>query len=615
MTEDRDNILEKLKKTDLKGIEELAGEIRRDMIDAVSRNGGHLASSLGVVELTLALHKVFDTPKDKIIWDVGHQAYSHKMLTGRWNRMDSLRQLNGISGFPKITESPYDASSPGHSGTSLSIALGYAVARELKHDDYNVIAVIGDGSLTSGVAWEALNNIGESHTPLIVILNDNEMSISKNIGGLSKHLQRLRTSSFYNNLKSNLKKVGGEKGQHRLASIRDAIKYSILPRDIFEEIGFKYYGPIDGHDIESMIKMLSFAKKLERPVIIHVITKKGKGFKPAEDDPTKFHGIGNFDPDPDSAGNEPDAGKSWSDAFGEALLECAKTDSRVCAITAAMRDSTGLNKMAWLYPSRVFDVGIAEQHAAAFAEGLALSGMKPVAAIYSTFLQRAYDQVLTEICLQKLPVVFAVDRAGVTGNDGETHQGIYDIAYLYSMPGMTIMSPRDEITLNIMLKKALEMDTPAAIRYPRGKVVSRPFRSGDGTPQILKQGRSVMIISDANMLDESLKAAEIIDDIKGKGYAAVSDIGTLKPLDEKFLSGCLRSYKNVITVEDGVFRGGFGTAAAQFAEENHFEADILNIGWPDAFIEHGNIQQLRERYKMDAKGIAERIIAFSGETN
>ena len=588
-------------------------KIRKDRVETVSKTGGHLASSLGVVELTIAIHKVFDAPEDKIIWDVGHQAYSHKMLTGRWEQMKTLRQLDGISGFPKISESPYDASSPGHSGTSLSIALGYAKARDLKGSNENVIAIIGDGSLTSGVAWEALNNIGESQSPLIVILNDNEMSISRNIGGLSKHLQRLRTSSFYNKLKSNLKKVGGKKGLHTLASIRDAVKYSILPRDIFEEIGFKYYGPTDGHDIEGLVKILSFAKELEKPVIIHVITKKGKGFKPAEDDPTKFHGIGCFDPNLDCTQTETTKVKSWSDAFGDALLSCAENDSRICAITAAMRDSTGLNKMAWIYPSRVFDVGIAEQHAAAFAEGLALSGMKPVMAVYSTFLQRAYDQMLTEICLQKLPVVFAVDRAGVTGADGETHQGIYDIAYLYSMPGMTVMSPRDEETLRTMLKKALEMNSPAALRYPRGKTVTRPIKSGDGTPEIIKQGRSVMIISDANMLDEVLKAAELIDDQKGKGYTAVSDIGTLKPLNEEFLNECLRDHKCVITVEDGVFRGGFGTAVTQFAAEQKTKAHVFNIGWPDAFIEHGSIKELRERYKMDAAGIAERILAFTGD--
>ena len=615
MSEDRADLIRKIKNTDTFEDEKLARDIRNDMVDIVSKTGGHLASSLGVVELTLALHKVFNAPEDKIVWDVGHQTYAHKMITGRWNEMKTLRQLDGISGFPKITESPYDSSSPGHSGTSLSIALGYAKARDLKGDNNHVIAVIGDGSLTSGVAWEAINHIGEEQTPLIVVLNDNEMSISRNIGGLSKHLHRLRTSSFYNKLKSNLKKVGGKKGQHTLASIRDAVKYSILPRDIFEEIGLRYYGPIDGHDIDSLVKMLSFAKELERPVIVHVITKKGKGFKPAEDDPTRFHGIGHFDPNSDCSEKKETDIKSWSEAFGDALLECAKKDDRICAITAAMRDSTGLNKMAWMYPSRVFDVGIAEQHAAAFAEGLALSGMKPVAAVYSTFLQRAYDEALTEICLQKLPVVFAVDRAGVTGADGETHQGIYDIAFLYSMPGMTIMSPRDEETLNIMLKKAFNMDAPVAVRYPRGKVITRSFKSGDGTPEVIKQGHTLMIVSDANMLDEALKAADMIDSRKGEGYAAVADIGTLKPLDESFLAECFKKYKYVITLEDGVFRGGFGSAITQFAAEKKFGSEILNIGWPDAFIEHGSIKELRERYKMDASGIAERILKFTGDLN
>ena len=615
MTDDRSNLIDKIKGYNLKETEELAEKIRTDMISYVSKTGGHLASSLGVVELTLAIHKVFNAPEDKIVWDVGHQTYAHKMVTGRWEQMKSLRQLDGLSGFPKISESPYDTSSPGHSGTSLSIACGYAKARDLKGETYSVVAVIGDGSLTSGVAWEALNYIGEAKTPMVIIVNDNEMSISENIGGLARHLQRLRTSGFYGKFKSNIKKRSGEKGIQRLSAIRNAIKYSFLPRNIVEELGFKYYGPINGHDIESLENMLSFAKNLDKPVILHVLTKKGKGFKPAEDDPTRFHGIGKFDPENCDGISDAKTGSiSWSDAFGKALLELADIDDRICAITAAMGDSTGLCPMAEKYPSRFFDVGIAEQHAAAYAEGLALAGMKPVAAVYSTFLQRCYDQILTEICLQKLPVIFAVDRAGVTGRDGETHQGIFDIAYLYTMPGMTIMSPRDETTLKKMLVRAFASGRPAAIRYPRGVITEKSYGSGDGTSEIIKQGRDVVILSDANMLDTAINAASVLFEKTGID-AAVADIGILKPLDEIFIRSVLNNYKYVITLEDGIFRGGFGSAVSQFALSNNFDNHILNIGWPDSFIEQGSIEELRQRYEMDPEGIARRIADFKGEQN
>ncbi len=594
-------------------MKDLAAEIKKDMIDTVSRTGGHLASSLGTVELTIAIYHVFDSPKDKIVWDVGHQCYASKMLTGRWDKMDTLRQYGGISGFPKRHESAHDADDPGHSGTSISIAYGYAKARDLSGDDYSCVAVIGDGSLTAGVSMEALDAAGDCKTPFIIILNDNRMSISKSTGSFSKHLQKLRTSNLYKNFKTNLKRVYSPKGVHRLSVIRDKLKYSLLPKSIFEELGFKYYGPVDGHDIESLTNVLRFVKSLDQPVLVHVITQKGNGFAPAMEDPTKFHGVGKYDPvSGDTPGTDE---KSWSDTFGEILVDLASKDPDICAITAAMGESTGLAEFAKSYPDRFFDVGIAEQHAAAFAEGLALNGKKPVVAIYSTFLQRAYDQILSEICLQDLPVIFAVDRAGVTGRDGETHQGIYDIAYLYSMPGMTIMNPRDRQTMENMLRLALELKTPVAVRYPKNCPGTFSVPAGNGSPQIIREGSDVLIISDANMLPECLKCAgeletKVIEGWKPLSYA-VGDIGILKPLDMEFIDKALAQYKYVVTVEDGTADGGFGQRISAYAAQTG-KGRVLNIGWPDAFIEHGSISELRAAYKMDSRGIAERIISFIG---
>ena len=592
---------------------ELAAEIKKDMIETVSKTGGHLASSLGAVELTIAIYHVFDSPKDKIVWDVGHQCYASKMLTGRWDKMDTLRQYGGISGFPKRHESVHDATDPGHSGTAVSIAYGYAKARDLSGDEYSCVAVIGDGSLTAGVSMEALDAAGDSRTPFIIILNDNRMSISRSIGSFSKHLQKLRTSNFYRNLKTNLKKMNSPKGIHRLSSIRDSLKYKLLPRSVFDELGFKYYGPVDGHDIESLTNMLRFVKTLDQPVLVHVITQKGNGFAPAMEDPTKFHGVGKYDP---VSGDTPCTDeKSWSDTFGDIITKLADEDERICAITAAMGESTGLSGFAEKHPDRYFDAGIAEQHAAAFAEGLALNGKRPVVAIYSTFLQRAYDQMISEICLQDLPVIFAVDRAGVTGRDGETHQGIYDIAYLRSMPGMTIMNPRDSKTMENMFRIALKLGTPVAVRYPKNCPGTLGIEAGNGTPQILKQGSDVLIISDANMLSECLKCAgeletRVIEGWKPLSYA-VCDIGTLKPLDNSFIDKCLGSYKYVITVEDGIVNGGFGSEISVLAARTG-KCRVLNIGWPDAFIEHGSISELRSAYGMDSSGIAGKIVRFIG---
>ena len=606
----KQDILKQIKNMDSDELSVLAADIRKDMVQYVSRSGGHLASSLGVVELTLAVHKVFDSPNDKIIWDVGHQTYAHKMITGRWEQMETLRQLDGLSGFPKRSESPHDASDPGHSGTSLSIALGYAVSRQLEHKKYKTVAIIGDGALTSGVAIEALDQIGSERVPMIIILNDNEMSISRNVGGFNSALQRLRTSSFYKKFKDSLKKiVSSPRGVSKLESVRDSIKHMLLPGDIFDKLGIKYYGPVDGHDIDSLVKALSFVKDLERPVILHIITKKGKGYAPAEEDPTRFHGIGSFDlDDPRSKKSGPE---SWSEAFGSELLARAEKDSRICAISAAMIDSTGLSAMKAAYPGRVFDTGIAEQHAVAFAEGLALGGQRPVVAIYSTFLQRAYDEIITEVCLQKLPVIFAVDRAGVTGADGETHQGIYDIAYLSSMPGMTVMCPRDKETLAAMLDKALALGGPCAIRYPRGKVSKTGFAAGCGDPQILREGDDVIIVSDGNMLDEAVKASVLLSWDYGVS-AAVADIGTIKPFCSDFAADIFSKYSHIVVLEDGIVNGGLGSAFCGFACGSGLENKLLCLGWPDAFIEHGSIEQLRKRYGLDAHSITEKTAAFTG---
>ncbi len=592
-------------------MEELAAELRQEIIENTSKTGGHLASNLGSVELTIALHRVFDSPQDKIIWDVGHQTYAHKMLTGRRDKMQTIRQFGGLSGFPKRAESVHDMYDSGHSGTSVSAALGYAKARDLKGEDYACVAVIGDGALTGGVAYEALNSAGNDKTPLIVILNDNEMSISENVGAVSEHLHKLRTSRSYLDLKKGVKSaVSGSPRLFRfMESIRNAVKFSVMPGALFEELGFKYYGPVDGHDIGKMIPVFELAKELRRPVLIHVITKKGKGFGPAEENPEKYHGVGSFDPKTANAliTRNPD---SWSEVFGAALSAEFANDSRVAAVTAAMREGTGLAGVQEKYPSRVFDAGIAEQHAVSFAAGLALNGIKPVVAIYSTFFQRAYDQLLTEICLQELPVVFGVDRAGVTGADGETHQGIFDIGYFGTMPGLTLLSPRDAKELAQMLHYALQLGKPCAIRYGRGNVpVFEGIEDSSNQeyrpmPQIVRKGGDVLIVSDGGFLPLALQAADMLTD-SGIG-AAVCDIKCIKPFPEDFAKQALCTWKKIVTIEDGSVLCGFGKQFAAIGGADR----VLNLGWPDKFIQHGSVEQLRELYGLTAADIAEKTEKF-----
>ena len=607
--DNKDNLISLIKATPVDMLQLIADELREELINDVSVSGGHLASNLGVVELTVALHKVFDSPKDKIVWDVGHQCYIHKMITGRRDEMEGIRSLGGISGFPKRAESSHDIYDSGHSSTSVSVALGLAKARDLKGDDYSCIAVIGDGALTGGVAFEALNHAGDTDTPLIVILNDNQMSIGNSVGGTKRNLEKIRTSKAYIRFKNILKKTNDKASwlYNFMRRIRDAVKALLLPSQMFDDLGFKYYGPIDGHDIPELVDALQFAKDIKRPIVIHVLTTKGKGFEPAEKNPTKYHGVGPFDRNTANADPAPQ-GRSWSELFGDELLKLADKDERIVAVSAAMIDSTGLLPMQKKYPERVFDVGIAEQHAVSFAEGLALNGMRPVVAIYSTFLQRAYDEILTEVCLQNLPVVFAIDRAGVTGSDGETHQGVFDISSLSSMPNMVILSPWDENSLRGCLDFALKQNGPVAIRYGKGNVPASEIIDEKYIPgaNIHKEGFETLILSDGAFVEEALKAAELI---KGSSVA-VYNLEILKPLPKEYISAALNKYKHVITIEDGSVIGGFGESIAAMAAQKNSTARVLNLGWPDKFIEHGSVSQLRKKYGLDASSIAKKAEAF-----
>ena len=610
-----------LKTMDEKELELLSYEIREYLLETVSKTGGHLASNLGVVELTLALHKVFDTPNDKIIFDVGHQSYVHKILTGRKEELKTIRMMDGLSGFPKRSESVHDMFDSGHSSTSISAASGYAAARDLKCEDHAVVAVIGDGALTGGVAYEALNCAGHTGSPMIVILNDNEMSIGKNVGGMSDHLKRLRTSTAYldfkKKMKSTLKQIPkvGDSLYTSMEHLRDSLKYAMVDGAIFEEMGFKYFGPIDGHNLHDLIEILSVAKTIEHPVLVHVITKKGKGYRNAEQNPDKFHGISPFDI---TTGNVLKQSKypSYSSIFGKKMLDLADKDSRVVSISAAMVEATGLDAMAKKYPKRTFDVGIAEQHAVSFAAGLALDGMKPVVAIYSTFLQRAFDEILIDICMQNLPVIFAIDRAGNVGNDGETHHGHFDLSYLALMPNMTILAPKDGRELEEMMEYALTLDGPCAIRFPRGEAepldVEPEYSSSlsTGEPQILRHGSRVALLAAGKMTGEAVKAATLLEE---KGIeATVINARFVKPLKDDIYVQWLSDGIPVVTLEDNTEQGGYGSMVTDLLTRHGMENPNLRIAWPDEFVRHGSTPQLMKKYKMDAEGIAERVEHFLG---
>lgn len=611
-----------LKNASLRELDLLCYEIRDKLISNVSKTGGHLASNLGVVELTVALHRVFDTPRDRIVWDVGHQTYVHKMLTGRGARLMTLRQQGGLSGFPKQSESPYDTFDTGHSSNSISAALGMAAARDLNREDYEVVAVIGDGALTGGMAYEALNNAGDLERKLIVILNDNAMSIAPNRGGMSRHLTRLRTSRKYNHLKdlvrSGLNEMPGSTGDRLysgLHSIKDAMKYMTVPGVVFEEMGLTYLGPVDGHDLEKMIEVLEAAKKLNEPVVVHCITEKGKGYRPAEQHPEDFHGVSAFDPTT-GVPVKKSTGKSYSAVFGETLTEMAEQDDRIVAISAAMVDGTGLSGFAETFPDRMFDVGIAEEHAVTFAAGLAVCGRKPAVAVYSTFLQRAYDQILIDVCMQGLPVVFCIDRAGIVGADGETHHGVFDLSYLSPMPGMTILAPSDAGELKAAMKYAWNLDGPCAIRYPRGQAPEPADRTEEWKPMpyVFRHGKDITLVGVGKMTNYCLEAAELL---KPHGIeAGVIDARILKPLPEAAVSlyrSIGVSSGRVLVVEDNVTEGGFGsTVESLFASEARPAVQVVRAGWPDRFVSHGTQAELEHEYRLDAGGIAKRVMEILG---
>ena len=599
---------------------QLAGEIRQLIIEVTSKNGGHLAPNLGVVELSLALHKVFSTPKDKIVYDVGHQAYIHKIVTGRRDMFHTLRQYGGLSGFPKRSESEHDAFGVGHSSTSISAALGMAVARDVKGEDYDVVAVIGDGSMTGGMAFEALNNAGDLRKRMIVVLNDNEMSISKNVGAMSEYLYQLRTGETYNRIKHDLEgwlgnvDFGGDVLKV-LRRIKGSVKNLMLPTCIFEELGFTYLGPIDGHDIHSLIEVLEAAKNLDEPVLIHVITKKGKGYAPAEESPNKFHGTGPFEVATGKKIANPNAPITYTEVFGNTVIELAKEDENIVAITAAMPDGTGLTPFSKEFPKRFFDVGIAEQHAVTAAAGMAAAGLNPVVAIYSTFMQRAYDSVMHDICMQNLHVSLCLDRAGLVGDDGFTHHGVFDYAYLRSMPNMTVMAPKDEEELRHMLKTAVGMNGPVAVRYPRGSGVGVALSDTlnvlpIGKAEVLREGSDVSLWAIGTMVESAMKLAEKLAE---QGInAGVVNMRFAKPIDKELLLAHAEKYKNIVTLEEGCLRGGVGSAVLEALNEARLLATckVLNFGIPDEFILHGDKQRLFQDIGLDVETMAGKVIAF-----
>ncbi|MDY6290199.1 MAG: 1-deoxy-D-xylulose-5-phosphate synthase [Succiniclasticum sp.] len=621
----RDRILDRvnspldLKMLSLEEMNRLAAEIRQLMLDVVSKNGGHLAPNLGVVELTIALHRVFDSPRDKFVFDVGHQAYIHKIITGRKDRFPTLRQYKGLSGFPKRQESEHDVFGVGHSSTSISAADGIAAARDLLGDDYHVVAIIGDGAMTGGMSFEALNHVGDTKRRLIIILNDNEMSISKNVGAMSQYLYQLRTGETYNRLKHNLENwlSGLEHGDDVLEAIdrvKTGVKYLVNPESMFEHLGIKYFGPVDGHNIEALIPMLTAAKKEDGPVLLHVITKKGKGYAPAEESPNKFHGTGPFDIATGKKITKPGAPPSYTDVFGKTLVELAEKDKRIVAITAAMPDGTGVTGFAQRFPDRFFDVGIAEQHAVTFAAGLATQGIKAVAAIYSTFMQRAYDQVLHDVCMQKLPVKLCMDRAGLVGDDGYTHHGVFDYAYLLPMPHMVIMAPKDENELRHMLATAMEYDDgPISLRYPRGSGLGVDCSEAlhtlpIGRAERIRTGTDVSLWAIGSMVSEAEKTAELLQE-KGV-YAGVVNMRFAKPLDTEMLFQDARDTHCIVTMEEGVVIGGVGEAVVQ-ALNNHGLLDktlVLNFGIPDEFISQGDRKLLLRDIGLTPELMADRIL-------
>ena len=604
---------------DLKNLKEdelvaLAGEVREFLLETVSKTGGHLASNLGCVELTLALHYCFDSPADRIIWDVGHQAYTHKIITGRRDAFHTQRQYQGISGFPKRSESPHDAFGAGHSSTSISAGLGMAVAHDLKGEAGKAIAVIGDGSLTAGMAFEALNQAGHLRKNLIVVLNDNEMSISKNVGAFSAFISRKLTGSYYRGLKKEMQGLLenipaiGSNILHFARKAESSLKGFLTPGILFEALGFEYIGPLPGHDLPQLIEILQNVRTLEGPVLVHVMTTKGKGYQPAEDTPEKFHGVGPFDLSTGMVTAAKAGPPSYTGIFGETLVKLAAADDRIIAITAAMPDGTGLSPFARAYPDRFFDVGIAEQHALTFAAGMATEGFRPVAAIYSTFAQRAYDQIFHDICLQKLPVTLALDRAGLVGDDGPTHHGVFDLSYLRHLPEMTVMAPKDENELQHMLKTAIYSDLPVALRYPRGNgygvAMDKDLHALPiGVGELLAEGDDLTLVAIGSTVYTAMAAVELL---KEKGIqASVINARFVKPLDRTLILAAASRSGCIITVEENALQGGFGSAVLELlSDEAAAGIRVKRIGIPDRYIEQGSQAQLRKDMGLDAAGIA-----------
>lgn len=612
------NYPEDLKSLKIKDKEILAKEIREKILNTVSETGGHLASNLGVVELTIALHSVFNSPIDKIIWDVGHQTYVHKILTGRKNKLDSLRKMNGIAGFPKTNESIYDNFNTGHSSTSISVALGMARARDIKGENNKILAIIGDGALTGGMALEALNDVGSSNTNMIVILNDNEMSISKNVGGISMMLSKLRTKSTY--VKANIK---GKRTISRIPFVGDkivrlvqkgkrGIKQLVIPKMYFEDIGFRYLGPVDGHNIEALEDIFNICKQQEGPILVHVLTKKGKGYKPAEETPDKYHSTSKFNiKTGEKLGKK---SKDYSKVFGDKLVKIAKENKKVVAITAAMADGTGLTEFAKKFPKRFFDVGIAEQHAVGMAAGMAKSGLVPVVPLYSSFIQRAYDQLVHDVAIQNLPVVICADRAGIVGNDGETHQGLLDMSFTNTIPNFTIMAPKDFNELEEMLEFSVNLQKPVLLRYPRGSE-SISFKVCEkieyGKAEVLEQGKDLTILAIGKMVSRAVEVSNILKE--SDITCTVINARFLKPFDEKMLLENIN--KEIITIEDGTVVGGLGSKVEDILQKNNINVNLEKIAYPDEFVKHGSVDEIEEKYGLDAKSISENIKYILGKQN
>lgn len=615
-------VLEKINQpNDIKSLSEeelqtLTQEIREFLINKIAVTGGHLASNLGVVELTMALHRVLDLPKDKIIWDVGHQSYTHKLLTGRRDGFDGLRKYGGMSGFPKRAESDCDSFDTGHSSTSISAGLGYAHAREILNEDYKVVSVIGDGALTGGMAFEALNNAARLKTNFIIVLNDNNMSISENVGGMSAYLSGFRTADAYLDLKNNVMKslnkipVYGDRLVKRIRKTKSGIKQFLIPGMLFEEMGIMYLGPVDGSDRQGIEKLLKEAMHVDGPVLVHVLTHKGAGYAPAERHPARFHGTEPFDIET-GIPSKPRVTANYTDIFSTVMRKLGDRDEKVVAVTAAMADGTGLKRFRNMFPDRFFDVGIAEEHAVTFSAGLAAAGMKPIFAVYSSFLQRAYDQILHDVCIQNLPVVFAIDRAGLVGSDGETHQGIFDISYLSTIPNMTIMAPKNKWELSDMIKFAVNFGSPIAVRYPRGTAYDglEEFRAP------IAYGKSEWIYKESEIvlfaLGSMVKTAEIVRDaLKLQGYAcSLINARFAKPLDEAVLDEVTKHHKLIVTMEENVINGGMGEHVTEYYyQQEERPIRVLNIAIPDAYVEHGNVDILRKEVGIDPETVTKRII-------